>query len=288
LSNRGEKWLNTCLQAICKAQAIEVPLCNSPNSTAQKIVEIITWRPRPLPWNGDWVIEALKEDTTDIATIAEKLDSQIHVMISQTTIPGWVAWCLGYPNNITIFLDATVKVRNELIHYAQNHGTAKLAYLLNALPSQQPVLYWILSTAISCDTSSHPATSLQFIIDPVEKILAEQRFDFLTLIEHLLIIETRFKLKIVNLTDVTWSAPFPIDFSLWQSIKTLPPRILAESNTKAVELLFHGISLAHIARNDKRVRDIVENWSAYSDDILACLNADAGVVDYFKELAEVR
>ena len=285
LSNRGEKWLNTCLQVICEAQAITVPLCNSPKSMAQKIVEIITWRPEPRPWNADWVIEALKEGTMDIATIAEKLGFQLHDMISWTTIPGWVALCLGYPNNNTNFLDATIKVRNELIHYAQSHGTAKLASLLNALPSQQPVLPWILSTAMSYDTSSHPAKSLQFIIDPVEQILAEQQFDFPVLIEHLLIIETRFQL---NSDEVTWSAPFPIDFSLWQSIKNRPPSILAESNTKAVELLFHGISFTHIAQNDRRVRDVGEHWSAYSNDILACLNADAGMVDYIKELAKVR
>ncbi|KAH8787550.1 hypothetical protein F5882DRAFT_402916, partial [Hyaloscypha sp. PMI_1271] len=287
LSNRGEKWLNTCLQVICEGQAIEVPLCNSPKSTARKILEIITWRPAPRPWNGDWVIEALKEGTMDITTIAEKLDFQIQEMISQTTIPGWVACCFGYPNGNTNFLDVTIKVRNELIHYAQSHGTAQLASLLNALPSQQPVLFWILSTAISCDTSSHPTISLQFIIDPIKNILAEQRFDFPVLIEYLLIIETRFRLKIVNSADITWSAPFPIDFSLWQSIKNLPPRILAESNMKTVGLLFHGISFAHIAQNDGRVRDIGENWSAYSDDILACLNVDAGVVDYVKELVEL-
>jgi hypothetical protein len=288
LSNREEKWLNACLQVICEAQAIEVPLCYSPQSTAQEIVGIVTRRPRPRPWNGDWVIEALKEDTTDITTIAEKLDVQFHDMISGTTIPGWVARYFGYPNNNTNFLDATIKFRNELIHYAQSHGTAKLASLRNALPSQQPVLSWILSTAISCDTSSHPATSLQFIIDPIEQILTKQRCDFPALIAHLLIIETRFKLKIVNSTDVTWSAPFPIDFSLWQSIKFLPPRILADLNTKTVELLFHGLYLAYIAQNDRRVRDVGENWSAYSDDILACLNADASVMDYVKELVEVR
>jgi hypothetical protein len=288
LSNRGEKWLNTCLQVICKAQAIEVPLCNSPKSTAQKIVEISTWRPPPPPWNGDWIIEALEKDAMEINTIAEKLDFQIHDMISRTTIPGWVALYLGYPNNNTNFLDATIKVRNELIHYAERHGVAKLASLLNALPSQQPVLIWILSTAMSWDTSSHPATSLQFIIGPIEQILAEQQFDFPVLIRHLLIIETRFKLKIVYSTDVTWSAPFPIDFSLWKSINNTSLWTLTESITKAVGLLFLGISFEHSAQNDRRVKDIGENWSAFSDDVLACLNADAAVIDSVMGLVKVR
>ena len=291
LSNRGEEWLNACLQVICEGQAIEVPLCNSPQSTAQKILVISRRRPAPPPWDGDWVIEALEEGTMAIATIAEKLEFQIHDMISWTTIPGLVALCFGYPNDNTNTLDATIKFRNELIHYAHSHGShgaAQLASLRNALPSQQPVLFWILSTAISGDTWSHPTVSLQFIINPIKKTLAEQRSDFPVLIEHLLIIETRFRLKIVTSADVNWSAPFPTDFSLWQSIRNLPPPLLAEANTKTVELLFHGISLAHIAQNDRRVRDIGENWSAYSDDILACLNVDAGVVDYVKELVEVR
>lgn len=286
LSNRGEIWLNNCLQVICEAQAIKVPHCNSPKSTAQNIVDIATSRRPPLPWNGDWIVPALQGETA-IPIIAEQLDFEIHREFSKTTIPDWVAWRLGYANDITDFLDAMIVARDRLTCYAQSHGTAKLESLLQALPSQQPLPHWVLSSAISRDNSSLPTTHLRFIIDPIEQ-LTEQRSDFQLLIQHLLILETRFQLTIVNSTDVNWSTPFPTDFSLLRSINTLSPWMLAESITKAVEEVFLGVSTAHIARNDRRVKDIGMNWSAFSDDVLACLNADPGVLDYVKELVDVR
>lgn len=71
------------------------------------------------------------------------------------------------------------------------------------------------------------------------------------------------------------------------SITNLPPWIVAELNTKVVELLFQGISYTHIAEDKRRVRDIGKNWSDYSNDILACLSVDASIVDYVKELIKV-
>jgi hypothetical protein len=287
LSKRGEGWLNTCLEVTCKRHNVEVPPCNSPESTARTIVDIITRRRSRPPWNGDWIVPALQGKTA-IPIIAEQLDFEIHREFSKTTIPEWVAWRLGYPNDITDFLDTIIIVRDRLICYAQSHGTARLESLLQALPSQQPLPQWILSSAISYDNLTLPTTRLRFIIDPIERVLIGQQSDFRLLIQHLLILETRFQLKIVNSSDVTWSAPFPIDFWLWRSINTLSPRMLAKSITKVVKGLFRRVSPANITRNDRHVKDVGTNWSAFSDDVLACLNADAGVVDYVKDLVDVR
>ena len=64
--------------------------------------------------------------------------------------------------------------------------------------------------------------------------------------------------------------------------------MLAKSITKVVKGLFRKVSTANITRNDRYVKDVGTNWSAFSDDVLACLNADAGVVDYVKYLVDVR
>lgn len=78
--------------------------------------------------------------------------------------------------------------------------------------------------------------------------------------------------------------------SLWKSINNLPPRMLAGSITEAVEKLFLGISLEHIARNDTRLNDICRNWSDFSNDLLplACLNPDARVMVCVKTRVVVR
>jgi hypothetical protein len=287
LSKRNVRWLKTCLQVICEAKSYQVPPYKSQKCTAQAIVDAITWRQSPPSWNGEWIISALM-GSTEIPTIAEKFDFQIQSMFSRTTIQDWVAWRFGYPNNSTNFLDTVIQVRNGLIHYAQSHGTVKLTSLLKALPSQQPLPRWILSTAISFDASSHPSIPVRFIIDPIDQLFTEQQSNLPLLIQHLLIIETLFTLKIVNSTDVTWSTPFSVDFLLWKSINRETPQMLAESNTKSMEKLFLGISPRQIFQNDRRVKDIGKDWSDFSDDVLACLNADAWVTGYVIELAEVR
>jgi len=62
--------------------------------------------------------------------------------------------------------------------------------------------------------------------------------------------------------------------------------MLAKSITKVVKGLFYRVSLANITRNNRHVKDVSTNWSAFSNDILACLNADARVVDYVKDLVD--
>jgi hypothetical protein len=196
--------------------------------TAQTIVNIITQRRLPL-WNEDWIASELMEKT-EISIITQRLDSEIQSAFSRTTIPDWVALYLEYPNNSTYFLNAMIKVGDRLICYAESHGTAKLISLLEALPSQRPLPHWILSSAMSRDNSV-PTTYLQFIIDPIKQLI-EQRSGFKLLIQRLLNLETRFQLKIVNLTDVDWSAPFPTDSSLLWSMNNLSPPKLAKSRKK--------------------------------------------------------
>jgi hypothetical protein len=71
LSKRGNGWLDTCLQFICEPQAIKVPPCNSPESRAQAIVGIITFRQPLRPCNEDAIVSSFR-NSTDIPTIAEK------------------------------------------------------------------------------------------------------------------------------------------------------------------------------------------------------------------------
>jgi hypothetical protein len=57
----------------------------------------------------------------------------------------------------------------------------------------------------------------------------------------------------VDSLDTTWSTPFSVNFSLWESIREEIPQKLAESKTEAAHKLFLGISVGQIARNEGRV-----------------------------------
>jgi hypothetical protein len=173
-------------------------------------------------------------------------------MFSGTTCSSWVAHYLEYSNDITTMLNSVVNLRNKLIYYAQCHGTGTLTSVLEALPSQHHLPRWILSTAISSDASAYIFTTLRFITDPIEQQFTELRSDFPRLIEHLSI-DTHFRLKIVDSLDTTWSTPFSVNFSLWESIREEIPQKLAESKTEAAHKLFLGISVGQIARNEGRV-----------------------------------
>jgi hypothetical protein len=127
---------------------------------------------------------------------------------------------------------------------------------------------------------------LRNIAEPIEQLFIKQRYDFTALVEHIMILETRFDLKRCS-SVVNWSETLSVDFSIWRSISTKTPQTLAESTTQGMEKLFAGISLEHLNRRDGRVKDIGREWTDFYVDILASLNAGASV-EYIKELAEVR
>jgi hypothetical protein len=56
---------------------------------------------------------------------------------------------------------------------------------------------------------------------------------------------------------------------------------------KVVKGLFRKVSTVNITRNDRYIKDVSMNWSAFSNNILAYLNTDTGVVDYVKYLIDV-
>ena len=123
LSRRRKGWLDAFLNVLCRDEAPENPPCDSLLSTAEAIVDIIRRRPLSpaLGWNGDWIFSALIS-STDIATIAETLDAQIHSTFCTIPFEDWVEWCCGYQNDgISNFLDTVFNFRNGLARYVPRH-----------------------------------------------------------------------------------------------------------------------------------------------------------------------
>ncbi|KAE8440723.1 hypothetical protein EG329_006774 [Mollisiaceae sp. DMI_Dod_QoI] len=176
----------------------------------------------------------------------------------------------------------------------------KLLLLKKALPSQQPLLRWIVSTAISCNTSSNAFEVLQFFIEPIAQQFEEPNILSVNIAERskelyssissvgqkLSILNARFRLKIVHETDPKWPTPFSADFSLWESIRRNNLQILAESNTESVSRLFRELSLADVLSDGGYAKDIGRKWSELSDDFLACLSADEDLTSDFMRLVE--
>jgi hypothetical protein len=124
LSERQKGWLCAFLKVLCRRQAVQEPSCDSPLSMAKAIVGIIRWRRlSPAPeWNGAWIFSALNS-STDISTIAEKLDAQIQSVFSRITFEDWLAWSYGFSNDpIQSLLNTAFNFRNDLARLVQTHA----------------------------------------------------------------------------------------------------------------------------------------------------------------------
>jgi hypothetical protein len=154
------------------------------------------------------------------------------------------------------------------------------------LPSLQPLPCWIVSTAISSDTSSDPSEALRFFLDPIYQLLHEQSSDILLIVRKLSILSTRFKLKVVNATDVNWPKPFSTDFFFWESIQKDSAEDLAKSNTSFVSDLFSRVSPRDLLCHSEYMKHIGRVWSDFVDEILACLILDGKLTSYFIDFAE--
>jgi hypothetical protein len=153
---------------------------------------------------------------------------------------------------------------------------------------RNPLSHWIISTAIASDTSSEPSEALRFFLDPIKQQCEGESSGVLPVVRKLSILHTRFELQVLFATDINWPEPFSTDFSFWESIQGHSAWDLAKSNTKHVKRLYSQISVADLLRDSKYTKGIEKQWSAYSLDILACLNVDRNVAVYVIDLAEVR
>ena len=156
------------------------------------------------------------------------------------------------------------------------------------MPSQQPLPCWIVSTAISFDTSSVPSEALRFLLDPIYELLDTQSSGILPFARKLSILSTRFELKVVHETDVKWPKPFLNDFCFWESVQRDSPENLAKSNTESVSSLYSVVSPRDLLYDSQLMKDIGSLWSDLSNDILACLSANGKLAGYFMDFAEVR
>ncbi len=156
------------------------------------------------------------------------------------------------------------------------------------LLTQHPLPSWIVSTTLSSDTSSNPSEALQFFLGPIYQLLNEQPSGILPIVRKFSILDTRFKLKVVNETDVNWPKPFSTDFLFWESIQGDSPKDLAKSNTESVSSLYYAVSPGDLLCDSKPTKYIASLWSDSSDDILACLVANGKLTVYFIDFAEAR
>lgn len=146
----------------------------------------------------------------------------------------------------------------------------------------------MLSTALSFDTSSDPSEALQFLLSPIYQLLNEQPSSILPIVRSLSILDTRFKLKVVNETDVNWPKPFSTEFSFWESIQSGSPEDLAKTNTESISSLYYAVSPGDLLYDSKPTQYIASLWSDLSDDILACLIANGKLTAYFIDFAKAR
>ncbi|TVY14153.1 hypothetical protein LARI1_G007778 [Lachnellula arida] len=292
LSKRWKLWLDAFLKVLCQREVIQEPPCDSPLSTAEAIVRIIRRRQlSPAPeWDGAWIFSALNS-STDISTIAEKFDAQMHSVFSRITFEDWVEWTYGFPNDpIQSLLNTGFNLRNNLARSVQNHTIMvdRLQLLQKVLPSRHPLPLWIVSTAIASDTISEPSEALRFFIDPIKQRDKEQSSGILSVVQRFSILNTRHELQIIGATDIKWPKPFSTDFYFWESIQINSPLDLAKSNTESVSKLYRKLAAEDVLDNSEYMKGIERRWSDLSIDILACLIINENLTVYFMDFAKAR
>lgn len=134
----------------------------------------------------------------------------------------------------------------------------------------------------------HPITSLRFIIDPHWRTAYRatiwystgnsKSFDY----RNTFHIEN-YELKWCKLVCTFLNQLFTLE-EYQQSATTDPVRGQLQNLWRICSLEFHLNTLLGITR----LNNICRNWSDFSNDLLACLNADARAMDFVKTLVEIR
>jgi hypothetical protein len=111
LCGRQEHWLNAFLNGLCRDKGIPVPCCDS---KPKAIVDMVR-DPSPSDerWNGFWIFQA--RFSSDIASIAVRLDTELHSMLRTIPFSHFVSWLNGFRNHfISEFLDAMFNLSSAL------------------------------------------------------------------------------------------------------------------------------------------------------------------------------
>ena len=125
LSSRCKGWLDAFLNALCRDDTVDKPPCDSLLSTATAVVTIIkqSLLSPAVGWNGHWIFSALISPT-DIHTVAEKFDAEIHSIVCMFVFEDWEAWSCGYQNDtISNFLDTVLNFRNDLAEFVRQDAS---------------------------------------------------------------------------------------------------------------------------------------------------------------------
>ncbi len=155
------------------------------------------------------------------------------------------------------------------------------------MPSQQPLVRWLVSTAVSFDISSNPSEALRSFLDPITQQFKEHNPSISAVCQRLSILNTRFELKVIHATDPKWPIPFSVNFAVWEFIQRHTPQELAEFYTSRVSEFFQGIAIADLLSDNGHMVVVGRMWSKSSDDFLACLSVDKQLTSYFIHAAEV-
>jgi hypothetical protein len=266
LSQRPKPWLDEFRECI---RWPEHPVPQT--SEAQDIVAAIRWRLPTEPWNGDWIVPALKRQIP-----IHKIGAEMHVQICDTLrkvyFSDMVALYLGYHSFLHKIVLAAVRVCNELAPFGKDpYGMVVLTSLYKILPDRQRLGRWIVWSATTFNPSSDNSVLMRILIPPlIEELFIQHGDNFTLLKQQLLLSESFFNSQITSLDDLDWNALFSVELSLWKAIKE-SPELLARSMTLAAKELLLEVPLVDYYSNTGRARDIARQWSKFSSDIKACL-----------------
>jgi len=136
LGGRQKHWLNAFLKGLCRDKGIPVPRCDSLESKAREIVDIVRGpSPSGEGWNGFWVPLALTPVTTvttlDITPIAARFDAGPHSALLKIPFSHLTSWLSGFRNRfISNFFDNMFNLSSILAQKVSENNDFKDALVL--------------------------------------------------------------------------------------------------------------------------------------------------------------
>jgi hypothetical protein len=285
LSKRSRPWLECFYQDLFK----HPPPGNGCSSSwlAQQAVAVIKWPWPPKHWNGDWIVLELI-GAGDILAIAGKIVREFYDALCAIKLSDLVAMCLGCRSLFENLLSTAIEVRDQLIRYNTSPQRERaLKSLQEALPSNMLLPQWILSSAISSNSSLDTTEPLRPFTHRIKQQLMEQRSNFPQLMQHLILLESFFALKILHSTEENWHTLLAVDFSLWESFRS-SPQTLAQVKTRSLFQLFLAIPVGNYLTVEGRLEDIGREWSEFCSNITSWLISNPDTTPSVMKLAEVR
>lgn len=146
-----------------------------------------------------------------------------------------------------------------------------------------------MSNTLHQGLSKPPSHTINFIVEPLQKLLQDRSRQPTDILDHLTIVDLRFKQCYVNAVHIDWTQELRTDVTFWEDLRYMSSRQLYDLRTRSDEELFRILCEKDIINYSKneRVAVVSARWNKLCRDVWEYVIIDRRLGCYIRELAEV-